>query len=98
MRRRSRTPGHETVTVWHPVVEFTAEGRKYRLKSPADLIQGELSIGKHVKIIYDADDTNHFDLEKILEHEPRVAKIFIAVGIVRAVFFTPFLINKEPNG
>lgn len=95
IRHRHR---HRIRTVWHPVVEFSVDGRKYRLQSPAALQQGDLSVGEEADIIYDADDPNHFDFEKVLEHDVRVAKIFIVVGLVWALFFSPFLINKELNG
>ena len=88
---------HETRTVWHPVVEFTVDGRKYHLQSPSNLIHSDLSVGEDVDIIYDADEPAHFDFEKVLEHDIRAAKIFIVVGLVWALFFTPFLVNKTLN-
>ena len=97
-RRNRRGRMAEIYTVWHPVVEFTVDGWKYRLQSPADLQQSDLSVGEEADIIYDADDPNHFDLEKVLEHDVRAARIFIVVGLVWAVIFSPFLINKELNG
>ena len=91
IRHRHR---HEIRTVWHPVVEYSVDGRKYRLQYPANLIHGDLSAGEEVEIIYDADDPNRFDLEKVLEHDIRAAGIFIVVGLVWAVAFSPFMVNK----
>ena len=96
-RRNSRTHRLEKRTVWHPVVEFTVEGRKYHLQSPSNLIHSDLSVGENVDIIYDADDPVSFDFEKVLEHDIRVAKIFIVVGLLWAVVFTPFLVYKTLN-
>ena len=96
-RWNSHRHRHETRTVWHPVVEFTVDGRKYHLQSPSNLIHSDLSVGEDVDIIYDADEPAHFDFEKVLEHDIRAAKIFIVVGLVWALFFTPFLVNKTLN-
>lgn len=96
--RSHRNHRREIRTVWHPVVEFTVDGRGYRLQNPADMHQGEISVGDTVDILYDAGDPNHFTLEKVLEHDVLAARIFIVVGIVWAVFFSPFLIHKELNG
>lgn len=93
--RSHRNHSRVVRTVWHPVVEFTVEGRQYRLQNPSDLLRDEFSVGQTVDIIYDADDPTHFDFESVLEHDVRAAKCFIAVGLVWAVLFSPFLIYKE---
>lgn len=97
-RWNSHRHRHETCTVWHPVVTFSVENREYRLKSSASLLWSDLSVGETVDICYDADDPTHFHFEKLWEDVSRRAKGFIIIGIVWAVIFSPFLLNRVLNG
>lgn len=98
--RRVRSGRFRTVirTVWHPVVTFEVESRKYRIQSTASMMRTDLRVGEEVDILYDADDPTQFHFHRSIEHDEREAKIFIVVGLAWALLFSPFLINKELNG
>ena len=99
-KRRVRSRRHRTVihTAWHPVVVFHVENREYHLQAAVNLMREDLHVGEEVDILYDADDPTHFHFRRTVEHDERVAKIFIAVGLIWALLFSPFLIHKEFNG
>ena len=52
-----------TIVRWTPVVEFTAEGQKYRLKYGSPLDRDQHPVGESVDILYDVSDPEHFHLE-----------------------------------
>ena len=48
---------------WKPVVEFLAEGQKYRAEYPNRMDRKQFPIGTEVEILYDVSDPLHFHLE-----------------------------------
>lgn len=98
--RRVRSGRFRTVirTVWHPVVAFQVDSRQYRIQSAASMMRDDLRVGEEVDILYDADDPTQFHFHRSVEHDARAAKIFIVVGLVWALLFSPFLIHKELYG
>ena len=48
---------------WKPVVEFLAEGQKYRAEYPNRMDRDQFPIGTEVEILYDVSDPLHFHLE-----------------------------------
>ena len=48
---------------WKPVVEFIAEGQKYRAEYPNRMDRKQFPIGTEVEIFYDVSDPLHFHLE-----------------------------------
>ena len=48
---------------WKPVVEFIAEGQKYRAEYPNRMDRDQFPIGTEVEILYDVSDPLHFHLE-----------------------------------
>jgi len=48
---------------WKPVVEFIAEGQKYRAEYPNRMDRKQFPIGTEVEILYDVSDPLHFHLE-----------------------------------
>jgi len=48
---------------WKPVVEFLAEGQKYRAEYPNRMDRDKFPIGTEVEILYDVSDPLRFHLE-----------------------------------
>ena len=48
----------------HPVVEFTANGRLYRLEYPVATEPDELPVGTQVEVLHHPDDPARFHLEQ----------------------------------
>ena len=56
-------------TVWHPVVEFRAEGQTLRYESHDGYLPDQIKVGERVDLLYDADEPSCYHLEKLAEWE-----------------------------
>ena len=73
------------IAVWHPVVEFRAEGQTFRNECRDGYLQGQIKVGEDVDLLYDADDPGCYHLEKLTEWEAAGDRITIVVGILWVV-------------
>ena len=48
---------------WKPVIEFAANGRKYRLEYENNMLPDGHPVGEAVAILYDLSEPSHFHLE-----------------------------------
>ncbi len=84
------------LTVWHPVVEFPAEGQTLRYESRDGYLSDQFKVGERVDLLYDADDPACYHLEKLAEWEATGNKITVMVGILWIVIsgIIAFLLSK----
>ncbi len=68
--------------VWHPVVEFRAEGQTVRQETREGYLAGQHTVGECVDILYDADDPRCYHLEKDFEKQITVHRVTVLVGIL----------------
>lgn len=95
--RQSRAGKGGAIVRQIPVIEFTAEGEKYRLEYENGIRQDEHPIGEVVDILYDVSDPSRFHLES----DPaftnpgggaiRVAVIWILVSAALTVALAVFV-------
>lgn len=98
VRRQSHGPRKTTRTVWHPVVEFTLDGKRYRIRSGQNLSRDDVAVGDEADILLDADDPAQFHFELAVEHDRRTARRFFVLGIAWAVGLSPLLVSRALNG
>ena len=67
---------------WHPVVEFRVDGKNLRYESSTGYRSEQLQVGKHIDILYDAEDPSHYHLEKLSEWEVTGDKVTVIFGIL----------------
>lgn len=63
VRGESRTGKGRAVIYWKPVVEFTAEGEKYRAEYENGMDRERFPVGEAVDVLYDVSDPRRFHLE-----------------------------------
>lgn len=62
VRREYPSGRRGTYTHWKPVVEFTAEGEKYRLEYANSMDRKAFPVGLSVEVLYDVSDPTRFHL------------------------------------
>ena len=92
----TRSGRNGRVTWYKPVVEFSADGQKFRLEYPNMMDRNQYPVGTDVDLRYDVSDPTHFHLESdpVFTHPGtgaiRVALIWIlasaALTVALAVF------------
>ena len=67
---------------WHPVVEYTADGKTLKEESALGYPMANFEVGEQVDISYDAEHPEHFHLEKLLDWHTKADRMTVIVGIM----------------
>ena len=68
--------------VWHPVVEFQADGKTHRLECRTGYWVDQFKVGEGVDVLYAADDPGHYHLEKYFEQHISADRVTVIAGVV----------------